>query len=334
MFTDLGGIDRKLERARAHLDSVKAEEDAWIDVQREFITVKADLDPSPFENMIIFSLFVEAVVPISKRVATIVGDCIQNLRAALDQLAWQLVLANGGTPDEHTLFPLYEDRIVQNGKKAKVRKIDLSSKVDPNAFALIEEAQPYHRVEGPTEHPLWILNELSNVDRQRLLILIGEGSTDYRVWVGSASNGAASHTSNGCATAFPLRAGTKFGGIGVGPGDFRQYPCVKGDLSPRVAFGEGEVCALQPVTDVLEELTKAVWGVIDSLRIYALPAAFRAGGNPLLAIPEEGVARHRALTEARGEVWPWTEGPLGVPADHEWLASLPEGAKRLPPGPS
>ena len=39
--------------------------------------------------------------------ALMIGDCVHNLRSALDYLAHELVRANGGTPDDHTQFPVH-----------------------------------------------------------------------------------------------------------------------------------------------------------------------------------------------------------------------------------
>lgn len=248
---------------------------------------------------------------------------MQNLRSALDHLANELVVAEGNTPGSRTAFPLFEDRLLeQNGKTAE-RNLWVSGGIDLRALALIEEAQPYHRVEDPTAHPLWVLRELSNVDKHRLPILVAEGFTQHRIWVGLASGGGGSFPRHGAEPprVRRLERGAYLAGVGVGAPSFQTYPYVTGEVFPRIAFGEGEACPLQPVTDVLQELTKGVRAVIDSLRLFAYPPSFRPEGLPNAPeIPPEAIARTRAITEARGEIWPWIEGPLAVPADTEWLA--------------
>jgi hypothetical protein len=97
----------------------------------------------------------------------IVGECIHQMRFALEHTACQLVLAAEGTPTNRTAFPIHEDRIVHNGKQHNVRKITVAGGVDERALTLIKRAQPYQRVEGPTMHPLGILHELSNIDKHR-----------------------------------------------------------------------------------------------------------------------------------------------------------------------
>jgi hypothetical protein len=40
------------------------------------------------------------------RLGVMFGDCVQNLRSALDHLAWQVTLLDGGTPGDSTQFPI------------------------------------------------------------------------------------------------------------------------------------------------------------------------------------------------------------------------------------
>lgn len=40
--------------------------------------------------------------------STMVGDFLFNIRSALDQLLWQLVLVNNGTPGKSNMFPIAE----------------------------------------------------------------------------------------------------------------------------------------------------------------------------------------------------------------------------------
>ncbi len=43
--------------------------------------------------------------------------------------------------------------------------------VDPSAHAVIESVQPYKRGDDFRSHPLWVLHELSNLDKHRLVLL-------------------------------------------------------------------------------------------------------------------------------------------------------------------
>jgi hypothetical protein len=52
---------------------------------------------------------------------------------------------------------------------------------------------------------------------------------------------------------------------------------VEGHATLAIVFGDSEVPGAlgEPVANLLQEVLQAARGVIDSLRIYTLPAAFR-----------------------------------------------------------
>jgi hypothetical protein len=104
---------------------------------------------------------------------TIIGVCLQNMRVALDHLAWALAESVGEEPPRNTAFPisLNTDAFNERNKAGRatgrsgLKKIEA---VPEEAQAVIEELQPYH-ADDPELHPLWILNEYSRIDRHRTL---------------------------------------------------------------------------------------------------------------------------------------------------------------------
>lgn len=100
-FDRLGGVHAKLDRARAHLEAFEAAFRGWVDSQADDFAVHLDYSAQRLRL---------DYPPPSRRTAdawsAIAGDAIHNARSALDHLAWQLVLANGGTPGRPTSFPL------------------------------------------------------------------------------------------------------------------------------------------------------------------------------------------------------------------------------------
>jgi hypothetical protein len=109
----------------------------------------------------------------------IVGDLVHNLRAALDFLAWRLVIANGRTPNPGTHFPICNPLKVPSTAKAiredeatKRRYIETFGK---GAAAIIERLQPDpRRYSGDIElHPLWLLHQLDIWDKHKLLNIVG-----------------------------------------------------------------------------------------------------------------------------------------------------------------
>jgi hypothetical protein len=102
----------------------------------------------------------------------ILGDALHNLRSALDHLATSLVIVSGGRPNTdvypRTQFPLFLDRL---DKGDAIRDVTIKPKLMPAGEAILERTQPYNRTDDPTRHPLAILNELSNVDKHRVVNL-------------------------------------------------------------------------------------------------------------------------------------------------------------------
>lgn len=107
--------------------------------------------------------------PLDPLLPLIVGDCIHNLRSALDHLAFQLaVMNNAGTEAERKIAsPICEDG--SDFKKFARHKV--KPFVGKEAFAALQELQPYETVNPAKDAVLWVLSELDNIDKHRLLIL-------------------------------------------------------------------------------------------------------------------------------------------------------------------
>jgi len=92
----------------------------------------------------------------------VLGDAIHNLRSALDHLAWQLVIANGGTPHDGmggTQFPVVE----------KPKQIAISGGIDAQALQIIDDVQPYHGTSDGQN--LLLLNKLDIMDKHHFAIV-------------------------------------------------------------------------------------------------------------------------------------------------------------------
>jgi hypothetical protein len=117
----------------------------------------------------------------------IIGDCLQNMRVALDHLAWALAELGGKKPPGNTAFPIYidpddfHDR-TKKGVPTARSGLGKMRTLPKEAQELIEELQPYHG-DDPTRHPLWVLNEYSRIDRHRTLSVMYSLSdyTDFKI---------------------------------------------------------------------------------------------------------------------------------------------------------
>lgn len=121
----------------------------------------------------VYRLILDRVTPAPSEWSLFVGDCLQNLRSSLDYLVWQLTVANGNAPPPFPLpkksqwkrlqFPIYLDQKEFSDHAVPQHLWGVSDK----ARRFIERVQPF----GNPDHPLWLLGELSNIDKHRTLAL-------------------------------------------------------------------------------------------------------------------------------------------------------------------
>lgn len=117
----------------------------------------------------------------------VVGDCVHNLRSALDHIAFQL-WSNYTKPlsDEEAKrseFPIFNRRSEfhrrqRNGKPAPGSGLRKISGIDPHAQSLIEAMQPYN---GGDWLWLMLLHELDRIDKHRRLNLSVAASTGSEI---------------------------------------------------------------------------------------------------------------------------------------------------------
>jgi len=119
--------------------------------------------------------------PLPAEIPLIIGDCVQNLRTALDYLVWELVLAANNTPGKKNAFPVCASP--ESFKKDIGRGLLLGAA--DVAIAEIESIQPYHGGNNPEVAVLWVLNQLTNINKHRrlLITLLNPGfSRDPRIF--------------------------------------------------------------------------------------------------------------------------------------------------------
>jgi hypothetical protein len=110
----------------------------------------------------VFSYFVfEEPPPIF---GILIGEFVHSVSSALEQLVWQLVILDGGVPEEGaTGFPIFtEEPKYRKRAPRMIRGMSAVHKAD------IEGAQPYN-APNPLFEPLALLRDLWNQDKHRLL---------------------------------------------------------------------------------------------------------------------------------------------------------------------
>jgi hypothetical protein len=162
MTDPLAGCFAKLDRARENFRELH---DAIMDYRHgQPYTIAVNEDFETGWQVIRFECD-----PLPLRIPAIAGDMFHNLRSSLDNLVWQLVLANGNIPGRHTAFPIFRDRqefVHRVGRKRRNsrRANGPLTGVAPKAWALIESLQPYH-ARYPDFNFLSVINRFANMDK-------------------------------------------------------------------------------------------------------------------------------------------------------------------------
>lgn len=158
----------KIERAKEHITYLNSAINDFFNSKPYQVNTKRDTN-----GRLIY--YLSSVKPTPTRFAIIAGDAIQNLRSTLDHLAWQLFLVGtGGTTNEDQIyFPIAGDATKYNSKLR-----GLSSCVRRDAITMLNTIQPYN---GGTDHKLWILHKLNNIDKHRLLVTVGSVYQSFNV---------------------------------------------------------------------------------------------------------------------------------------------------------
>jgi hypothetical protein len=160
-MADLNGALAKLERARWHAREFDAaaqaivnarpfelvstlESDDWVHIRWKQNGVAPDMSPFPL----------------------MLGDMLYNLRATLDYVAWQLVIANGCTPSRQTSFPCVSDQ----AKWAEISGRAFKDVDQPwvQEAAKLQPFDPSH-AGTPDSHPFAILDTANNLCKHRFL---------------------------------------------------------------------------------------------------------------------------------------------------------------------
>lgn len=181
MTPSLEGPRAKIDRAEEHLNALYGEVHAFLEPYSDFEPVYHAFDGT-WHTVNVRPIIDEPPL----RLSVICGDAIHNLRAALDHLVWQLVVAAGNKPSKGNSFPIYSaakdfDRDVRF--REKKRGPGPLGGIDPNrkAWTTIEQAQPYHSRRPPGD-PLAMLKTLDDMDKHRTLAVHALFPGEQTVW--------------------------------------------------------------------------------------------------------------------------------------------------------
>lgn len=112
-------------------------------------------------------------LPLPEEWALVVGDCLQNLRAALEHIAVEMALDHSPQHNPRRVsFPIADTEEAWSGRNGAQRHVAMMS---PAAKAEIERMQPFKVSPGRVyKNVLWLIHELARVDRHQTVHLFVE----------------------------------------------------------------------------------------------------------------------------------------------------------------
>ena len=175
----------KHERAAELLGEVRREVETYVASQPDHFV--GDVDPATGEHRAYRVIHNEP----NAHIALLVGDCISNMRAALDHAVFGLTVQYA----DHDLSPDEEQQVsypvcstVDCWRRATTGALRF---LPPDVQSAIDAQQPYHAPAGlaRANNPLRVLHQLWNADKHRRLHLVGAAVTMHGVGVPEDATG-------------------------------------------------------------------------------------------------------------------------------------------------
>lgn len=173
----LEGFDEKLNRARENIVNLTAEIDQFLSEGGDAVLVD---DQSQATQEAVEAHRRRTVPP---RFSVLAGECIHNLRSALDHLAWQLVIANRNTPGKKTCFPIYslDPARDKNSTATYDRCVHGMSATAKTEILGLQPYQPANRTGvGTTGAMLGVLHDLNIIDKHHEIMIVNTTVAKHR----------------------------------------------------------------------------------------------------------------------------------------------------------
>jgi hypothetical protein len=247
-------IKTKVRRAVHHLNEVEMLLAAYKNTEPYAVTTEIDHE----KNRVLYYVCQADEVP--PTIALAAGDVLQNLRSALDHLAWELVVAAGNEPDANTAFP-----ISANEMKYENNKLQKMNGMSQDAMDAIDALKPY---KGGND-TLWRIHALNNIDKHRLLLTVG-GS--FRAFdIASHSNHLAEKIFGKMQSMAPPRVINPGGSFPLKVGDVLLESHGTVEVDPKtveffgieVVFGENGIVEGEPVLSTLQGMMATVESIVN-----------------------------------------------------------------------
>ena len=164
----VAGIDKKIQRATFQANQLESKIAHFID--REPFTIRVDKEDVADGHVgRLVAIKNLALGEPDTSLVLLAGEILYQLRSSLDHLVHQLVILSGNANklknSRRHQFPIFE-RKADYDKRAD----GMIDGVSKNIASLVEQQQPYvQRPKGPRNDALWILQDLNNTDKHRLI---------------------------------------------------------------------------------------------------------------------------------------------------------------------
>jgi hypothetical protein len=174
MADHLEGARAKVQRAKEHFQDLIVQHQAFMDLNPYGVVVEHD----PDSGERIWRARVSRPVPAGW--GALVGDVVHSLRAALDYVAWELWIENGGSVDDEVaraiVFPVADPTKVPAPKKQAEWQSTKEARFGVGGSALIDRLQTQvtrNPSPDPELRPLLLLHRLDIWDKHRQLAIVG-----------------------------------------------------------------------------------------------------------------------------------------------------------------
>jgi|GEM_PF-4656055 len=166
-MASLKSVRSKIDRANLHFRDLKAFADKILPANDGYTGPPYEYDADRQH----LSIFAPVAAPIDQSFSLVLGDCIHNLRSALDHLVFQLAVLNGkgGDAQTKTHFPIF---LTPDEFKKRTKK-HVEPFISAAAFTAIEALQPY-KTGDMDKDILWIISQLDIIDKHRLLVVVAQ----------------------------------------------------------------------------------------------------------------------------------------------------------------
>jgi hypothetical protein len=253
MTNPLLGCRVKINRAKKHLADLKAAIDAFDALHPYGVMI----DKKTETGYEVHRFWLN--VPIPNDWGGILGDCVHNLRSALDLLAVELIKDGGGTPGDYASFPISSDPV--HFRTSAITRINGAS---ADAIKIVEGLKPY----SGGEDTFWRLHRLDIADKHQLLIPVAAAHEMFGIKHDTRAPGS-EHYPPATMTRvpaidrkFPLKNGDALSWhvrvTAPGYEDNTEF-----EFGFGIAFGYGQIFDGEPVVPTLKKLVDFTEGIID-----------------------------------------------------------------------